>query len=54
VRRHLEGEPIVEHFVGADAVATAAHTPHRHRPASGMSEAGRLTSAQLADDDRGV
>jgi len=26
VQRHLEGEPFVEHFVGADAVSTAART----------------------------
>lgn len=27
VRRHVEGEPFVEHFVGADAISTSADTP---------------------------
>ena len=32
VRRHVEGEPVVEHFVGADAISTTANTDKGERP----------------------
>jgi predicted MFS family arabinose efflux permease len=32
VRRHLEGEPLVEHFVGADAISRTAHGDKGEQP----------------------
>jgi hypothetical protein len=32
VRRHVEGEPFVEHFVGADAISRTANTDKREQP----------------------
>ena len=32
VRSHVEGEPVVEHFVGADAISTSANANTGERP----------------------
>ena len=54
VRRHVEGEPFVEHFVGANAISTTANTNNRTIMTENDRLCFNLVDDSIPKDDCGV